>query len=1326
MLLPTRSLNLFNSQRPRLHASASSLYYSCRPTFSFVSIISEHRNPSSSDRDFARILHSSVLPNVLFNAIAIPSLGTRSACHMLERTVTSLESCSLQRFLPQAASQAKSAHHRLRTGFWQHGALAIELSRSWAAVIEQRQQQQKQKRRTQADKQTTRPIESDLQASVFLLDFLYPSVQRNKSRRGRRHTCKDIEVGGERRRTYGTSAGLPVLAAKDEYAKSNSADATYMTLSQRGAQTDRATLSDAVTNEGISQAEPITRVSDQVGLDELLARVDPQCTGHLDIYDSYARLDPDDRIRYRSRVVVALTKSRNIVARNRSEALIRQITEEEWNDEVLAAIVQHYMRKNQRPVAVNYFKRGAKQFGLSGGLGPLLVDMFKRKFWSGALKIWQTWYEAQTTAVDGEPSVDALAPVLTLGDALPGLYFSFEQYLASSRARELEADTLRSTNAAVTAFRQYFSGLALERSLPKRAEVLLGFYKSSTLYNQYLETMTTKWIRREIDRETAGGLPKIYENYRQEDDFKPSEAVLQGMFEVYYPHRLSELDALQDDWRRAHGELSAAAFNKYLKLHAKLGNVTATHELIDRYYKARPAMDKHKGILRLMAVYARQGDVKSVRDLIESIPRDIAKHFDRSIHRNLLMACVKDERYEEAVSCFNEMGARGLLDSADFAQIMHMHSKKGDLDSTLRYFALAQDNKIDITPGMVLAMELALIGNDRLSDAEFVVVEMADRGITSTAIWNELIKAHGIVGNLPRCYGILTIMKQRNIEYLPSTYEATLAAMIRYGQIGPAIALLKDAAKHNTFKPTGEHYAMVMAGAVRMRDFDVLPALAKKLQDFSERPTFAAQVALLAAAVHGDKSLDKAKTIAVEVLDSLQALSDKKRILVTSPKLATNVSTNKSKQIASLAKSTAETQLSANLTDVSPSALRHATTQIGHAVALVVELRDKLTVEELISKFLELQIQKSGDPLPETLMSSLMRAFYQDGEYHRALEIWHRYWAEVRDRWMDPKTGLVRPNKQYALVYLFDIVARCLRDLQDGEELGRFVMRVYATGFKMSNNNWNLIVKALADLGHLESAMNWCEIMLMPHWRGWQRFPDPKMRTPQTNKFIRAINKANLDYHFMRPHQDTVLLLRDKYLELRQLAAWDPEKAALKRRIDNDNPRLGFAFAKAPPGFQRSETKWRFGRGVSYDKRLDQFVAKLSAQEASSMMHSLKKLLHPQAMRDPEKLRQVLSAAIKDGYPDQLQADIMNVLMDPSAERDDGITDTPATNALLQEEPGMLEEKVQQKVKADRRQGDEVIALRMKRWRERPRRRNKFTRWNDQWAGLADKMNAPP
>src|SRR6478609_1175927 len=83
---------------------------------------------------------------------------------MLERTAATLESRSLQRVIHKTSIRSR----RLHTGFWQHGASAIELSSSLPGSM--------RTARVAASEPETKQLQSNLLASVLVLDFLYPKL----------------------------------------------------------------------------------------------------------------------------------------------------------------------------------------------------------------------------------------------------------------------------------------------------------------------------------------------------------------------------------------------------------------------------------------------------------------------------------------------------------------------------------------------------------------------------------------------------------------------------------------------------------------------------------------------------------------------------------------------------------------------------------------------------------------------------------------------------------------------------------------------------------------------------------------------------------------------------------------------------------------------------------------------------------------------------------------------------------------------------------------------------------------------------------------------
>ncbi|KAI5865082.1 hypothetical protein GGS23DRAFT_407880 [Durotheca rogersii] len=94
---------------------------------------------------------------------------------MLEKTAAGLEPCGFHRVVPGAVKSLRSARH-LRTSFWRHGAVDIELTTTWKALMHG----------TIDLNMSPAPEENGgpaLSASTLPLDFLYPSGALTLTRR---------------------------------------------------------------------------------------------------------------------------------------------------------------------------------------------------------------------------------------------------------------------------------------------------------------------------------------------------------------------------------------------------------------------------------------------------------------------------------------------------------------------------------------------------------------------------------------------------------------------------------------------------------------------------------------------------------------------------------------------------------------------------------------------------------------------------------------------------------------------------------------------------------------------------------------------------------------------------------------------------------------------------------------------------------------------------------------------------------------------------------------------------------------------------------------
>ena len=241
--------------------------------------------------------------------------------------------------------------------------------------------------------------------------------------------------------------------------------------------------------------------------------------------------------------------------------------------------------------------------------------------------------------------------------------------------------------------------------------------------------------------------------------------------------------------------------------------------------------------------------------------------------------------------------------------------------------------------------------------------------------------------------------------------------------------------------------------------------------------------------------------------------------------------------------------------------------------------------------------------------------------------------------------------------------------------------------------------------------------------------PGHKVNTPERNRFERAIKRAQLDHHFMRPHQETILALRDQYRKIRADAMWSYDKAKLAVALEEENPRLFQAFAVAPLGFEGKAANRVSVGGMALEQHLNRFIETLSATEAKEMNKALSKLLHNR--RDPiaiEDVEDLVKGFASTGQ--SLSTDARSKVMKALAQQTDisGTSPLPKRRETQPTDPlelRKLEAKANEMLEVDRAKGDRIIQKRMSNWMARTWKRGKLTRWDDQWAGWGDKTNAP-
>lgn len=1107
---------------------------------------------------------------------------------MLERTAAaSLESCNIQRIIPKPSRSTKRCR-QLHTGFWQHGASAIELSSIWPAIGRAAEQEQAEN--------ANRPLQTGLVASVFLLDFLYPSATYSLLRRlypGLPRPQDSSHTSGNARRRHFTSStataehgstdasappGIEALSSVGSrvYQRDDGASFVPRDSYQYTTHSKPASLAEASQPSASLAPRHISRLQSNAALLEDFLSHQSEERYH-DVWDLYCRLDEHHQLDFRRAMVLYLSKSRGIVAIGRAISLFRQIDIADWDDDLLAAGVLAFMRSGDLEHAIGRLKIGLELKGLVGGLEYILADTIANEKWSMLVGVWLEFYASR---LKFEPAGQPEAIRLERLERVPGLdklFFSFENYLSSDGAKAVRPINIHeTTRLGLNALRRKMAELALAQPCqPRQATAILNIFNDHQLYEDYLLRVLNCWHGKSELRSNLTWLSELYRTYRKLPDAHPPIALLQHMFELHYPYGTATLEEIYKDWHRAWGDLDQWGYEKFLKYYAGVGDVQAVQQLWGRYVSKYPrVLKKPRAFRSTMNAYAQIGDVTKAEEELRLMTDHHGVKPDLDIWNTLLKCYMRAQDYNRAVACFGEICKMYLPDSFTYAHIMAMSAKKGDLEATLGFFNQSQKNRVPVSKEMAMALVMAYCRNDRLMEAERISMELAERNATSTAIWNQLIHFNGMQGRLSKCYELLQAMKSFDLAWDHQTHEFLLQALVKVDQVQPAYRLLRTAYKEKLFPVGPEHFAVVMAGAVRIGDLGLVEILASHLLKAGQSMNFNAKVALAEASFKKKPSSSRTRQLGKEFVVHLRSL------------FIRNASGGEAHGVSTL-----------------PSDIRHLkkqTKSIGRAIKLLVELRDFTTAEEVIRLYSGMFPKYRGsEPFPPEVISALMLGYFKDRKFRQVHDMWNQTWKRVLARARHRQATGIYPVHEYDVSRPITILAKTLREENSGKELLEVVQQVTSAGFKLTRSNWNLVIRYLAEMGQWEPAMRWCETMLMPRWRGWS----PGKRSLQERRNMR-------NTRVLQASNAAVLSLQQQWLKLRKLAAWSASVSAKLREIERQYPRLHYAFTNTD--FEHVSGALDGNRKASLKKSAMDMLRPFSHSELKGMKKALERQLRVQ------------------------------------------------------------------------------------------------------------------
>jgi pentatricopeptide repeat-containing protein PET309 len=846
-------------------------------------------------------------------------------------------------------------------------------------------------------------------------------------------------------------------------------------------------------------------------------------------------LQPKLQPEFLSDVMAYLARSAATQDAQKIISLIPRMGTHSWNNDSLGAVVTAYMRLDQVSRATEIFKLVSADQPLVGGLDELLTLAFKNSDWDMVGDIWAAAFSHTTNEQEVKIELPKLYKVPNLGELIL-------QLREATMTEERYALKPIAVQRAINGVLSHVGREALfQPCKPTEALQLLKILDTDSLYKEYLEAAFSS-------RKTEG-LAEIYRVYRKLGLAQLDHRILRGMFRVYYPNDVVGLEEVYEDYHRSYGKLDAWAVQKYMKFYALRGDAKSVERMWDRYMLSfsKAKAPRPNFFYPLLNVHAQRGNIQGLERVFEDMQSKYFVQPDIICWNILIKGYTRALHYEDAVSTLEKLcnlpeSHKISPDVVTFGTVMDLSADRGDLDFTLELFERAKERKIVPTGQMISAVINAYCQNDRFKEAEQICIKhTALRTLAPsdyTHIWNILLRFHAMRRDLNSIHRILGHMSKFGLEWNSDTPDFLLQALVYCRQTHHAYHLLRLGLQGKAFPVTAEHFAIVMAGALRTREYELVQTMRKWMKEAGLTLSMDTLLPLLRSIAKRSKLSEGSPNDQVHYIGK-QITDYFRQILVAAREDALF------------------SQLRREVMWGTPGDVglvyEHNNT-ISRALFLLAELRDFASIRELTKLYSELLegVDSAQPEFSRQVLSSLMLADLHGGAHAKVKETWDILWKRCLSEGQikDERTGKTKilAGYQYSLTNGLKVMQRLYEKENNGAALLKLVEKVTVAGFELDGKNWNFFVQGLARLGRWQDSFRYCEEMLMPNWTGWSA---TRRRRPLTLE-QRRLGSAP---RFVRPTSYTLAVLAKEYMSLQSSAPWSTNTASKLNYITENCPR---------------------------------------------------------------------------------------------------------------------------------------------------------------------------
>ncbi|KAH6681166.1 hypothetical protein F5X68DRAFT_212030 [Plectosphaerella plurivora] len=1108
---------------------------------------------------------------------------------MLERTAARLEPCTLPRSWPSTVRTQRNLH----TGFWQHGAAALDLSSIWTTSSGQAPPQR------DATVPSERGLPERLLTSAFLLDFLYPKGTVAFLRRltpaaiDRFATAVARQPAGPSR-LYSSSAARGVAdPAEMSFLVENS-------VSNRSKLADQAKLTDQPpagqlllqkkTKTAAEREQFLARLQVVVDPDEvhgaamtpvhlmrgLMARTDTEF--YDAVWDLWLMLEPQEKIDSRKDVLKYFHHSLNPVDAARVLDIFSEVDLVSWSPSQMTAAVAAHLRRGDLEDALQVYETGLGLYKrglpgietpLVGGMGHLFHYAMRGSNWELVTRIYDPWQEIFSSRTEylGWGVLTPIFSVPNLGGRVldfrerlsPTVIDEDTQFLAEDMDPEpgVEGeDALPNLYPNKTPEERLehcrpllniLAKLAIQQACkPSDARPLLQIINKGNWHRQYIIDA--------LARGDTKAISEVYREYRQmpAKHFRPSKETLTSILQVFVPHDVQGVEMVYEDFHRLHGGPSVLACVQFLTFYSRRGDLESTQRVWDALVaEDKEALTKPSTFAPLLVAHRSRGDAKAVRQLFDELPTQYGVEPDVRCWNVLLSSVTDQGNIADALTTFGQLRKAVNPSSVSFGIIMNMIARRGDLELTLLLFEDAKKSGVAIDVGLLSTVTEAYARAGDFDEARRICVAAKVDGMPGdlAKLWNCLIRRKAHQRDLRKVRAVIEEMKRRKIPWNSETQESVLQAICQAKRVTEAYNLLH---RPKDLAVTARHFSIVIEGARLVKAWRLVLALCAQMEqagflvhgpNLIARAEAEAATTLTMGGDEEDANREMSRELVEEFRDMLQADTLQQELPLTT-----------------------ETAMYRKTGDIVSD--KTWTEFVQKAVKSLAQVPDLPAIRELLGMYIDAVAATGKSVLPQDLplpiLESMMQADLLAGDYAQVKETWKFVLAKARVEGLSHlEPGLILLTWKYRLAVPLDIMHEIQHDEKDPAAMMALIDEVQAAGFALNSINWNRTCLRLAKLGHWVKACLIFEELLMPNWTGWRamRLMPTSSKVPYRAPFHQRLSGRSAE--FLRPNSETLTFLTDEYHWMRRAAQWDTSYEKMLRTVAAKCPKMMHAFRTA-------------------------------------------------------------------------------------------------------------------------------------------------------------------